>query len=29
MNILDGEATYGERGFTFWYDYMQGITVFA
>ena len=24
MNILDGEATYGEKGFTFWYDYMQG-----
>lgn len=24
MSILDGEATFGERGFTFWYDYMQG-----
>lgn len=26
MSILDGEATFGEKGFTFWYDYMQGNT---
>ncbi|WP_158602544.1 BT_3987 domain-containing protein [Proteiniphilum sp. X52] len=26
MSIVDGEATFGEKGFTFWYDYMQGTT---
>ncbi len=26
MSVLDGEATFGEKGFTFWYDFMQGNT---
>ena len=24
MNIIDGEATFGEKGFSFWYDYIEG-----